>query len=93
MEQKSFIEQEGKDWLISLLKNEVVKVNFQKLDGTDRLMTCTLKQDLIPEEHTPKGKRTNHSSDSLAVFDVESNGWRSFRFDSVKEVTFNIYVV
>lgn len=84
----AFNEQEGKDWLVSLLKSGTVEVKFEKLDGTERLMVCTLKEENIPKDHLPKGTRSKNSSDSLAVYDTQIGGWRSFRFDSIKEVTF-----
>jgi hypothetical protein len=67
-----------------------VKVKFKKVDGTERVMICTLKRDLIPEDQLPKGDSPKKSNDDvLPVFDIENNGWRSFRKDSV--VTYQVW--
>ena len=79
-----------KDYLNSLLHEGVLTVKFIKKDGSEREMKCTLKEDLIPLEMKPKGTGKAKPSDSIAVFDVDAVGWRSFRLDSVKELGFNI---
>jgi hypothetical protein len=55
-------------------------------------MKATLKEDIISEHWIPKEKdsQKKYSEDSLPVFDVEAKGWRSFRFDSIKEVNFSL---
>lgn len=84
---------EGKDWLKGLLQERVVKVTFTKKDGSDRVLTCTLNGNMIPQKVTEseavEGKPERVKSvESLAVYDVENNGWRSFRWDSIKMVDF-----
>ena len=84
-----------REWFESLLKNEIVTITFTKKDGTDREMRCTLKQDLLPvtevvesiEEDKPKRAK---SETSVAVFDLDVEGWRAFSIDSVKTITFNL---
>jgi hypothetical protein len=68
----------------TLLHEGVVDVSFTKKDGTDRLMKCTLNLNKIPKEFTPKGTGQKMNDESIAVFDVEVNGWRSFRWESLK---------
>lgn len=72
------------------LKENVCIVTFTKKDGTDRTMKCTLKSDLLPaiveQSETEKKERAENTS-VLAVFDLEADGWRSFRLDSVKTLT------
>jgi hypothetical protein len=80
----------GQDWLKSVLRDGVATVTFEKSDGTERVMKCTLKEDLIPQK-VHETKRINEmkrvvSPDVLPVYDVEAEGWRSFRWDSVKTV-------
>lgn len=73
--------------LISILKEHICKISFTKLDGTVRVMKCTLKEGLLPivsDEVTtdiPKPKKKT-SSEVIVVFDLEKKGWRSFRVDS-----------
>jgi hypothetical protein len=79
--------------LVALLHEHVVKVTFTKVDGTRRVMNCTLRGDLIPpvKESSVQGGETNdvnkpRAENVIAAWDTEANGWRSFRLDSVKEV-------
>ena len=66
------------------LKGAVVRVNFTKVDGTEREMLCTLIEDKIPGQAKPKTENTKVPSETtVRVYDLESQGWRSFRIDSV----------
>lgn len=78
-------------WIKDLLKTDVVTVTFEKKDGTERVMKCTLNPTMLPttvvtEEKSPRTKNEN----VVSVFDVENNGWRSFTLRSVKRVQFNL---
>lgn len=74
--------------LEALLKLNEVRVTFTKKDGTERVMECTQDLDCVPDEFHPKGETENTKpTDQVRVFDLESNGWRSFNYSKVKEVT------
>lgn len=88
-EEHIFATKKGQDWLKGILRREEVTILFTKKDGTERKMLCTLKEDKIPQEFAPKTENRAKSEDALAVFDLEKNSWRSFRFDSIKEVKFS----
>jgi len=91
MMNKSAIDtKEGKEWLRGLLRSEIVTVTFDKKDGSERIMKCTLSESQIPTENQPKSTNRAHSDESLAVFDLEKSAWRSFRFDSVKNIEFTL---
>lgn len=77
-----------KENLIELLRNNVVTVTFMKVDGTERVMKCTLMAEYVPNAPTNNGQVLLQESESKAVsvWDTEVNGWRSFRVDSVKNV-------
>jgi hypothetical protein len=79
-----------KDWLLGLLRSEIVELKFTKKDGTERIMKCTLAEQKIPSENAPKGVERTKSDEAVAVFDLENNGWRSFRWDSLKEINFTL---
>lgn len=66
-------------------REDLVEVTFTKKDGTVRVMKCTRNLKLIPGEHHPDDDSTNDrtSPDVLPVWDLEAEGWRSFRLDSV----------
>ena len=73
--------------LKEFLHDGVVNVCFEKKDGTERIMNCTLASEFIPEDMTPKGLSVKaRSKDVLAVFDTDNNGWRSFLLENVKYI-------
>ena len=91
-EPEVFTSDESKEWIKGLLNDGVVEVTFTKADGTERVMKCTLKDEVISEHWVAKNTETQKkiSEDALPVFDVEAKGWRSFRWDSIKEVNFSL---
>ena len=80
-----------KDNLLELLKNNVMTVTFTKVDGTQRVMKCTLVADRIPNAPKNDGKvlvKENKVMDNnISVWDIEANGWRSFKVDRVQSVS------
>ena len=81
---------EGREWLHGLLQSEKVTLTFTKKDGNERKMICTLAESKIPDEKMPKNSGKEKSDDALAVFDLEKQQWRSFRWDSVKKIEFSL---
>jgi hypothetical protein len=86
----NFTTKKEKDWLRTLLKEDVVSITFIKKDGSERIMKCTLLESKIPSEFAPKGSEKTKSDEVLPVFDVESDGWRSFRWDSIRKIEFSL---
>lgn len=78
----------GKSEVLELLHNETVDLEFIKKDGSVRVMTATLRADKLPTqidlEEAVQKKALN--PDVMAVFDLINQGWRSFRWDSLKTV-------
>jgi hypothetical protein len=88
---------EFKQWLKEALHDDITKnlcIVFTKKDGTEREMFCTLSENKIPQDKQPKTEIgtavRSFSDDALRVFDTEKQEWRSFRWDSVKEVRFDL---
>jgi len=81
-----------KSQLKEALQRNEVGITFTKRDGSERTMQCTLSTSRIPGEQLPKGGDTSStktfSDEALRVFDIEKVAWRSFRFDSIKSITF-----
>ncbi len=109
--------------IVELLYNDVATVTFTKADGTERVMECTLLQEVldkempdlekgkggekwfestlsdknilglnkspekIEEEFDKAVKKRFKNPDTVAVWDIPSVGWRSFRIDSVKRIS------
>lgn len=75
-----------KDELVAVLMEGESSVIFDKIDGTQREMKCTLKQALIGQDIPNRGIRESRSPETLSVWDLEARGWRSFRLSNVKSV-------
>lgn len=67
------------------LKETTLVVTFNKLDGAERVMTCTKSFDVIPEANHPKSDKPSKEG-NVTVWDVNANGWRSFKYDRVTKV-------
>ena len=78
-----------KENLNELLRNNVVTVTFTKVNGDARIMKCTLLSEHIP--NAPKANGTvvarQSNNDIVSVWDLDANGWRSFKVNSVKSVS------
>jgi len=76
--------------LKNLLDQNVVVVDFTKLNGDKRIMTCTLREDMKPpatKTDTMSQKKVREISDAVvSVWDVNAKGWRSFRYDRINSV-------
>ena len=73
--------------LVNMLRSAVVNVTFEKVDGTERTMQCTLLPQYLPEEYRNKAPMlTETAPQTISVWDVENGGWRSFRVDNVRKV-------
>lgn len=82
--------EDEKNFVKSVLRDGKVTIEFVKKDGSLRKMLCTLSESKIPSEKLPKNTGKAQNDEVLAVFDVENDGWRSFRWDSVSKIQFDI---
>jgi hypothetical protein len=76
-------------WLKMILNQQPVTVTFTKVDGTERVMKCTLQPEQLPpavirEDAKPRKETT--STKALRVFDLEKKEWRSFTIKNVKRI-------
>jgi len=75
----------AKSELVSVLKSNVIDIVFEKKDGTERKMTCTLAPEFINYETAGQSVE----ADSLVtVWDLDKEAWRRFRIESLRE--FNV---
>ncbi len=79
-----------REQLITLLQSNETEVTFIKVNGETRTMRCTLDPLLLPpmeasETNTPKKER-KVSLETIAVWCLDKEEWRSFRVDSVLSV-------
>lgn len=81
-------------WLKGMLQVGPATITFTKVDGSERVMKCTLEaKDLPPavplaEGKTPRKETT--STKALRVFDLEKKEWRSFTTKNVKRIELSI---
>lgn len=78
-----------KDTILTALRAGIVNITFTKVNGDKREMRCTLEASKLPpqkpvDETSIKTKR-KVNPDVVAVFDLDNEGWRSFRWDSITE--------
>jgi hypothetical protein len=79
-----------KENLVDMLRNNIVTVTFTKVNGDERVMKCTLRSEMIPNAPTQNGElvvEQKQSSNNVSVWDVDSQGWRSFRVASVRSIS------
>jgi hypothetical protein len=76
--------------LKTLLEHNVVTVDFLKLNGDRRVMTCTLRSDIKPKatkDDAISQTAVREVSDAVvSVWDVNARGWRSFRYERINSV-------
>ena len=79
-----------RDGLIDMLRHNIVTVTFTKVNGDERVVKCTLRGELIPNAPTRNGElvvEQKSTSNNVSVWDVDANGWRSFRVENVKNIS------
>ena len=74
------------DELKKRLKEGEVEFTYRKKDGSLRNAKGTTKNDIIPEEHTPKGVTMNTPNNVCRYFDLNTEGWRSFLIENLVSI-------
>jgi hypothetical protein len=59
----------------------IVKITFEKADGTPRTMLATTKEGLTVITESKTGRTKKENPEVCVVFDTEKQEWRSFRWD------------
>ncbi len=65
------------------LYNERCQVTFMKLDGTQRVMNCTLSKEFLPEQTDLEEAAAKSSKTHCTVWDLDKKEWRSFIYDRI----------
>lgn len=74
---------QDREEIFKQLKKNILEVAFQKVNGERRLMNCTLQQKYLPEQTDIEESENDTESNNIAVWDIDADGWRSFKVDSV----------
>jgi hypothetical protein len=80
-------------WLKDMLSVTEAKVTFTKVDGTDRVMKCTLESNKLPPvviKEDAKPRKESTSTKALRVFDIEKQEWRSFTIKNIKRIELSL---
>ena len=78
-------------WIKGVLITSDTTITFTKKDGSERVMRCTLRPDRLPVQEIKENATPRKTSDTtMAVYDLDAQGWRSFTIRSVKRVEFAI---
>ena len=80
--------------VVEVLEKYTALVKFKKLNGDMRSMKCTLVKGMIPsatkEDTMSQKKVRNLNEEVLAVWDVEKEGWRSFRLENIVSIEYEV---
>ena len=80
----------NRETLLTDLKDNVIEVTFTKVNGEQRVMRCTLSTKHLPPttdmQHLDEEHKKKQNENVIACWDVQAQGWRSFRIDSVTYV-------
>lgn len=71
------------------LKKGIHHVKFTKVDGTERIMPCSLDPDILPVVNITEDKKVPRkiNPDTMRVYVTDVGEWRSFRIENVIEIT------
>ena len=78
-----------KNWIKSHLNIGEMKIKFTKKDDTLRDMRCTLDAGYLPVTEAKETTR-KENPDVLTVWDIDKRAWRAIRYDSIKELHFDV---
>jgi hypothetical protein len=87
------LEKQIHDWLKGILPTTEATITFTKVDGTERVMKCTLEADKLPPavvKEDAKPRKQSDSTKALRVFDLEKQEWRSFTIKNIKRIELTI---
>jgi len=81
------------EWLKAMLSVTEATITFTKVDGTERVMKCTLEASKLPPvviKEDAKPRKETASTKALRVFDIEKGEWRSFTIKNIKRINISL---
>ena len=75
----------SKESMVESLHTGVCQVTVEKVDGTKRVMNCTLNQSYLPQTLNESETKRETNPNVVAVWDIDANAWRSLRIESVED--------
>jgi predicted DNA-binding transcriptional regulator YafY len=77
-------QQQFRTWLLDLLNSTSITVKFRKANGELRTMVATTKGVMLD------GTAISTSSSNCTVWDVEKSDWRSFKFENIIDLDYQV---
>jgi hypothetical protein len=72
------------------LKENIMEVTFNKINGDKRIMSCTLSKNVLPpatkKDPITQEKIRKINEEVMSVWDTKAKGFRSFRMANITEV-------
>ena len=68
--------------IINTLRQGIYEVTFNKVNGEQRVMPCTLKEDLLPaaiQKDVVSETAKERKGDAISVWCTDVQAWRSFK--------------
>lgn len=88
-----YTQQVEQDSVKAALINGVIEVAFTKADGTLRKINATLSESVVPKANKEDPLSTKAvrkvSPEVCVIWDVDSKGWKSFRWDRLQRINDN----
>ena len=73
-----------KQELKEVFSKNIVTITFKKVDGSERVMKCTLDPNFLPGRDKPtSSKKKTENENVLPVWNIDEQEFRSFRVDSL----------
>lgn len=75
--------------ILNTLRQGIYEVTFNKVNGEQRVMPCTLKEDLLPAAKQKDETAKERKGDAISVWCTDAQAWRSFKlanFISIKPI-------
>jgi hypothetical protein len=70
-----------------LLTTNDCEVTFTKVDGSVRVMNCTLRSEALPARDAKSlNEARENNPDVIKVYDLDQSAWRSFRVANVTNI-------
>ena len=89
-----------RDTILTDLKDNVLKVQFIKSNNQTRILTCTLREDIIHRDggtidanYLQEQHAKPENKEVVVVWDMDNKGWRSFRMNSIQWVEMKDYMM
>lgn len=79
-----------RDDVLKDLHHHIIEVSFNKVNGDQRVLRCTLDPQYLPpnynKQHLAEEHKKKENKETIAAWDLVNGGWRSFKIESVTYV-------